>query len=493
MHIVFLNPQGNFDPHDSYWSQHPDFGGQLVYVKEVAVALAQAGHEVDIVTRRIEDADWPEFASPVDHYEGVRGLRIVRVPCGPPHFLRKEDLWPYLGTEWVPGIRAFYKHEGRKPDVLTTHYADGGLCGAILRQQWGLPFTFTGHSLGAQKMDKLHASAENLAALDAEYHFSQRIMAERVAMNHADRVIVSTQQERVEQYGHRLYAGAIDPTDERRFTVVPPGVNLRIFAETAVNAQEEATQAHVKRMFKRDLFPERQHLPAIVSSSRLDAKKNHLALVQAFAGNKRLQEHANLVIVVRGMEDPLRDHGAASASERAILDEIVAVINAHELWGKLSAFSLNSQLELAAAYRALSRQRSVFCLTALYEPFGLAPLEAIAAGLPGVVTRNGGPSESLVDATTGQEFGVLVDPANPADIARGLLRVVADASAWQAFHDAGIQRVLAMYTWQRTAAAYAGVLQEILAGFVPVHPYFTEPALLALTPADLATLYGEGA
>ena len=60
MHIVFLNPQGNFDAKDSYLTEHPDFGGQLVYVKEVAQALVDLGHKVDIVTRRIRDAAWPE-------------------------------------------------------------------------------------------------------------------------------------------------------------------------------------------------------------------------------------------------------------------------------------------------------------------------------------------------------------------------------------------------------------------------------------------------
>ena len=57
MHIVFLNPQGNFDPKDSYLTEHPDFGGQLVYVKEVAQAMVDLGHRVDIVTRRIRDVD----------------------------------------------------------------------------------------------------------------------------------------------------------------------------------------------------------------------------------------------------------------------------------------------------------------------------------------------------------------------------------------------------------------------------------------------------
>ena len=50
MHICFLNPQGNFDPNDFALTEHPDFGGQLVYVKELAKAMSQIGHQVDIIT-----------------------------------------------------------------------------------------------------------------------------------------------------------------------------------------------------------------------------------------------------------------------------------------------------------------------------------------------------------------------------------------------------------------------------------------------------------
>ena len=48
MHILFVNPQGNFDKLDSYWTMHPDFGGQLVYVKEIATAMANLGHKIAI-------------------------------------------------------------------------------------------------------------------------------------------------------------------------------------------------------------------------------------------------------------------------------------------------------------------------------------------------------------------------------------------------------------------------------------------------------------
>ena len=39
MRVAFVNPQGNFDPRNSYLASHPDFGGQLVYVREVARVL----------------------------------------------------------------------------------------------------------------------------------------------------------------------------------------------------------------------------------------------------------------------------------------------------------------------------------------------------------------------------------------------------------------------------------------------------------------------
>jgi sucrose-phosphate synthase len=475
VHIAFLNPQGNFDAQDRYWTAHPDFGGQLVYVKEVALALGRMGHQVDILTRRIVDPAWPGFESRLDSYPGEGNVRIVRLACGGDRFLRKEDLWPLLGTEWVPNIVAFYGNEGQVPDAATSHYGDGGLAAALWQARGGPPFSLTGHSLGAQKLDRLLASpGASLAALDAHYHFARRIAAERCAMNHAARIITSTHQERVEQYGHAAYQGAVDPGDDAKFAVVPPGVNLRIFDVDAHRPADEAIAGYLGQMLQRDITPERHSLPAVLCSSRLDPKKNHLGLVRAFARSSELQESANLLIVVRGATD-IHSRDGLTASERAVLDEVVSVCEEHALWGKVSAFSLASQHELAAAYRYLSNRRSAFALTALYEPFGLAPLEAMAAGLPAAVTRNGGPSESLYDQETGQAYGVLMDPTDPADIAAGLLRLVGPNNKWQAFQQAGRKRVLARYTWERTAAGYLAVIQGIVAERLPIPAYFWDP------------------
>jgi hypothetical protein len=95
MHIGFLNPQGNFDRSDSHWTEHPDFGGQWVYVKNVAIAMEKHGHTVDILTRQIIDPDWPEFArdisknrhdlpaivaAPMVRYAGANSTLLLPLP-----------------------------------------------------------------------------------------------------------------------------------------------------------------------------------------------------------------------------------------------------------------------------------------------------------------------------------------------------------------------------------------------------------------------------
>jgi sucrose-phosphate synthase len=473
MHLAFLNPQGNFDPADSYWTEHPDFGGQLVYVKNVALSLAELGHRVDIVTRRIVDNDWPEFADPEATYDDR--VRIVRVPCGDSDgFLRKEDLWPYLGRDWVPNIVAHYLSEGALPDASTGHYGDGGLAAALLQSATGVPYTFTGHSLGAQKFDKLAAGGGSVGDLNEHFRFARRLEGERVAMNHAGIVITSTSQERFDQYGHPAYSGAIDPNDDSHFSVIPPGVALDVFGADARHPGETDVQQLVDAMFRRDIAPHRQSLPVVVASSRLDPKKNPVILAEAFTASDDLQETANLVFITGALNDPLRSDAGAGDTEAAVLHDLRRTVQEGRLEGKVAAFGVQGQAALSGVYRYLAGRRSVFALTALYEPFGLAPLEAAAAGLPVVATRNGGPSESLVDENG--EYGVLVDPTDPAGIAAACLRAL--GSEWEHFARAGTRRVLDRYTWDRTAEGYVAAIEQARATgdrpMLPIHPYFSE-------------------
>src|SRR4028118_1945070 len=208
--------------------------------------MGNLGHRVDIVTRRIVDPDWPEFSAGTDHYPDAPNVRIVRVPCGPDTFLPKEELWPYLGTEFVPRLLERYEREGSLPDAVTAHYGDGGLCAVLIEERTGIPFSFTAHSLGAQKMDKMGVRRRNAAEADRRYHFSKRIVAERLAMNRSGANVPSTSPERYNQYTHSAYRGAVDPTDGSRFAAVPPGVAMHILDKGPRPEDEAARAGHAR-------------------------------------------------------------------------------------------------------------------------------------------------------------------------------------------------------------------------------------------------------
>lgn len=460
MYFGFLNPQGNFDPQDSYWMEHPDFGGQLVYVKETALAIASLGHKVDIITRQIHDPDWPEFSALIDHYPGSDKVRIVRLPCGPDSFLPKEELWPYLGTDWLKEIVKFYEEQGGFPDVFTTHYGDGGLVGALINKEQDLPFTFTAHSLGAQKMDRFDASEDNLEEFDNKFHFARRIQAERVAMNRAHQIITSTRQEMLQQYSHPAYQEAVSVKNEDKFSVIPPGVNRDLF-NSRPGPKDEEIASRIHSAIDRDLPPGRRHLPLVLCSSRLDRKKNHIGLVNAFATSEKLKKSANLAIVARGVQNPLNQPERFNGESRKILEEMAHALTKENLWNAVTSFPLEDQQELAGAYRWCAKNWSVFSLISLYEPFGLAPLEAMSCGTPVVVTNRGGPTESLIDQSTEQRYGILVDPQDPHEVASGLLTLTSSKEQWKKYHKLATKRIKDKYTWKQTAKKYVAVATQI--------------------------------
>ncbi len=445
MKLALLNPQGNFDSEDSFLTEHPDFGGQLVYVKELALALARMGESADIMCRRILDADWPGFSQEEDRYHGYPdNPRIIRIPFGGGLFLRKEELWDHL-WEYAEKTAAFYGSE--PPGFLTAHYADGGYAAVLLKHRHGLPFSFTAHSLGAQKLDKLSTSAAAFADMDRNYHFSSRIAAERSAMQHADRIICSTEQERREQYSHPLYADAIDADDSDKFKIIPPGINTQIFNQTE-NEEDRRLQQGIFRKMKR--YSRR----SVILSSRLDEKKNHLSVVKAYASSAKLNSAADLGIFLRGIEDPRLEAEKLPPPERKVLQALLDLVDIKGLSDRVFFLNLRSQRELAAAYKYYARFASVFALSSYYEPFGLGPIEAAACGLAPAVTKNGGPSEVFNEDTA-----VLFDPEDIRDIAEKLKQALENA---RSIVEKAVTTVCSRYTWERTAEGYLHTAQNVL-------------------------------
>lgn len=97
----------------------------------------------------------------------------------------------------------------------------------------------------------------------------------------------------------------------------------------------------------------------------------------------------------------------------------------------------------------------VFCFPSFHEGFGLPVLEAMARGVPVVTSRGTSTEEVAGDAA------VLVDPADPADIARGLAEVLGDPHRARSLNAAGRARA-ADFPWSRTAELTAAVYRELV-------------------------------
>jgi glycosyltransferase involved in cell wall biosynthesis len=97
----------------------------------------------------------------------------------------------------------------------------------------------------------------------------------------------------------------------------------------------------------------------------------------------------------------------------------------------------------------------VFCLPSLMEGFGLTALEAMACGIPVVVSNRGALPEVVDDA------GVVIEPVAEA-VENALASLVADPEMATRLSAAGRQRSLTM-GWDRTAAAWLTVLEEAAA------------------------------
>jgi sucrose-phosphate synthase len=441
LYIVLLSIHGLIRGQDPELGRDADTGGQVQYVLELARALSRHRQvaRVELLTRQILSTNL-DFQYG-EHLEQIADSAwIVRLPCGPHRYLRKERLWTYL-PQFVDHALGHFRERGRLPDFLHSHYADAGSVGVRLSKLLGVPLIHTGHSLGRIKQQRLLDQGLDPETIEKRYNITRRIAAEEGVLEHADLIVASTDQEVTEQYAN------YQARANSRMVVNPPGINLERF-RPPLRGERFSVSDRVDR------FLNDPKKPMILAVQRPDERKNLNALIDAYGSSDRLRDLANLVLLIGSRDDV----GELPSAQRRILTDMLLEIDRHDLYGLVAYPKRHSPDEVPEIYRLAASRRGVFVNPALTEPFGLTLIEAAASGLPIVATTDGGPRAIVEECRN----GVLIDPLDRESITSGLIDVLSDRQKWRGMSRAGIQGAHRRYSWEGHVNRYVRQLAGLL-------------------------------
>jgi D-inositol-3-phosphate glycosyltransferase len=388
-----------------------DCGGQNLYVAQTAKTLAALGYDIDVFTRR-DHEDLPET------FEWMNGIRIIHVPAGPPCFVRKEELLPYMDdfTEYM--IR--FCRQRKSYDLMHANFWMSGLVAANIKQQLGIPFVITFHALGRVRRQY---QQQDDGFPDDRFAIEDRIIAE------ADRVIAEAPQD--EEDLIHLYGA-----DTARITMVPCGFDPAEFwpigkkpARVSLGIPpQDGVILHVGRMVPR---------------------KGVDTVVRGFAQLlRRHRTSARLLIVGGESEEP----DPSLTPEIGRLQRLAAEMRVTD---RVTFVGRRGRDQLKYYYSAAD----VFVTTPWYEPFGITPLEAMACGTPVVASNVGGIKYSVRDGKT----GYLVPPNDPERLADAVHRLCSSPSLLSLFSRQAIRRVHNRFTWSHVAGELSRLYTTVLA------------------------------
>lgn len=376
-----------------------DAGGQNVHVAALATAMGKRGVDVVVYTRR-EDPSLPRRVRLASR------VVVEHVDAGPPEPVPKDLLLPYMD-----GFAEVLKEAwgSWRPDVVHAHFWMSGRASLAVARPLGVPVVQTFHALGAVK--RRHQGGKDMSP-------AERLAEEKEIIRGVDRIVATCSDEVFEL----LRLGA----DPRRISVVPCGVDLALFRPDGPTEER------------------RPGLHRLVVVSRLVERKGVGNVISA------LSEVPETELIVAGGPDASGLREDPEARRFMSLARSFGVEDRVDLRGRLGRESVPTLMRSADA---------VVCVP-WYEPFGIVPLEAMASGVPVVVSAVGGLVDSVVDGVT----GLHVPPRRPDRLAVALGSLLADPERRSSFGAAGVRRARSRYSWDRisdaTLEAYAGLQRQ---------------------------------
>lgn len=355
-------------------------GGADQQLLSAARELRARGHDIMIVSLTALGAMGMEARAEGFPTESLGMARGVPDPRGLVRLVRLVRAW--------------------RPDVIHSHMVHANLLARVVRLLAPAPAL----------VSTIHNITEGGALLMAGYRVSNTLVDHMTIISQAA--------------ADRFIRDRIVPS--RLLTVIPNGVDARVFAQAA----PEAREAMRRSLGLVDEF-------AWLAVGRFELAKDYPTMLRAFAELRERRPNARLLLVGEGA-----------------------------LQGETEA--LAAGLGLTPAVRFLGVRRDVpevmraadgYLMSSAWEGMPMVLLEAAAAALPIVTTNVGGTGEVVEDERT----GFLVPARNPSALATAMERLMTLSEAQRrAMGDGGRERVMSRYSLNRVVERWEALYREVL-------------------------------
>ena len=370
-------------------------GGLGRHVYQLATALAADGHEVVVLSRRPSGTDPSTHPTTDEVHEGVR---VIAAAQDPHEFEFGRDMMAWTLAMGHAMIRAglTLHAKGWQPDIVHAHDWLVAHPAIALAEFFDVPMVSTVHATEAGR----HSGWVS-GQISRQVH-----AVESWFVRESDSLIAcsaSMSDEISELFG----------PDLAEIVVIRNGIDSSRWP----------------------FAPRRAHAgpPELLFIGRLEYEKGVHEAIAALPRIRRAHPGTTLTIAGDGTQQ----------------DWLVEVARKHKV---LRCVRFVGRVDHDELLRLMDRADAAV-LPSHYEPFGIAALEAAAAGIPLVTSNVGGLGEAVIDGETGVSF----PPRDVAALAAAVRRVLDDPVAAQRRARAARERLTSDFDWHTVAAETAQV------------------------------------
>lgn len=389
-----------------------DSGGQNVYVGELARNLSERGYQVDVYTRRDNEALPPVIT-------WIPDVRIIHIEAGPVTTVEKEYLFDYM-PDFTRKVVAYIQAEGVEYELIHANFWMSAMVASDIKKMLQIPFVVTFHALGYIR--KIYQG-------DSDKFPPERIEIEKQIVREADQIIAECPQDKEDLM---MYYQA----PQEKITIIPCGFNPHEFYP-------------LDRLLARMVLKLDPKEFIVLQLGRMVPRKGIDNVIKAIARLRRTATSVRL-LVVGGETD---DTSAEKNPEIARLQQIAMEAGV----GDQVTFTGRKQRDELKYYYAAS---DVFVTTPWYEPFGITPLEAMACGTPVIGSNVGGIKYSVEDG----KCGFLVSPNDPDALAGRIFELIYDVPLRENMRLNAIRRVNTLFTWSKVTDMMVALYERVLTG-----------------------------